>query len=48
MRYSLNFRPVASILLGYLEDGLVGKAWHLVELVSNFLMVNVGIPYNLT
>ena len=39
--------PVASILLGYLVDGLVSKAWHLVDLVANFLMELMGTPYNL-
>ena len=31
--------PVASILLDYLVDGLMVKAWHLVELVILYLMV---------
>ena len=31
--------PVASILLDYLVDGLVVKAWHLVELVILYWMV---------
>ena len=31
--------PVASILLGYLLNGLIGKAWHLVVLVSKLVMV---------
>ena len=40
--------PVASILLGYLVDGLVDKTWHLVVLVANCMMVELmGTPYNL-